>query len=418
MRHRTQRIVSLAIVVAALFASGAASADDTIEYATEHYSVETDITPRFARVVGDHMETIYREYERRFADYGEMQAKFNVKVFGTERAYLGEVPATVQGSTGVFVSRGNLLAAHADGRTAEEVLRTLYHEGFHQFMYYMISRDAPIWLNEGLAEYFSEATWNGKGFETGLVPSSRLHLVQEALRSGTYVRLRTLFALSSDEWLYNVRMDRRRASLYYSQSWAVVQFLIHADGGRYQPMLKAFMKAVSEGKDQEEAFAEVFGPNVEAFEKGWGMYMMSLRPSAKFVCRDNMEALMVLAQMTYSDLREFTSLSDLHYKLLRRGRYQWTLTKPSGESVSSRDRTAAEALFRCPFQNDAGDLGYTVVNDPRDGMPVLVCLHHPGFIIKAYFKSDGGDKPRVVIEEEVNETVREDFRRAIISARQ
>ena len=418
--HRPAARIALAVLAVVVLASGAArsASDEMIAYDTEHYSIQTDLTPRFATIVGNHMETIYREYERRFEGYGKMTVRFDVRVFRTRDGYAQVVPKQYVGSTGIYIERGSkrLLAAHADGRTAEEVLRTLYHEGFHQFMYHVISKRCPIWLNEGLAEYFSEATWNGEGFETGIVPSSRLYKVQEAVRNGAYIPLAVLFAMSSDEWARSAAMDARRADLQYSQVWSVAQFLLHADNGRYAHLIGKFLTELNETRDQVEAFTKVFGTDVGAFERAWALYTMNLKPSPKSVCRDNMQSLMLLAKLYYDRPAEFTSVGDLRKRVMGRRRYPWAITRPDGSKVSATDKDAVARLFHCPFDRTGHSASYVVARSPQTGEPVLVCMHHPGIIIKAYYQTDDRGQLQVVIEEEVHETVRQDLRQAIAAA--
>lgn len=407
----------LAILLAAAFVSPAGAAEPGMfRYESTHYTVETDTSPRFAEVVGRHMEAILRRYASQFGGYDRITEHFDVAVFRSEGGYLAQVPDTVRGSTGVFVSSQRLLAAHCQNRTPEEVLRTLYHEGFHEFMYYVVSQQCPMWLNEGLAEYFSEATWDGKEFATGQVPTMRLFTVQQALKNGTYIRLSDLFSMGAEQWLQNVRADARRASLHYSESWSVVQFLFHADGGRYAPMLHQFVQDIALGMTQEQAFQHCFNTDMHKFEAAWARYVMSLQPSPKFCCRDNMESALLLAKMAYGDPRKLEDLASLRTQVLYAPGVRWQITRPNGEKVSSDRGEQVAALFRCPFDEGGGRISYLLLKDQQTGRPVLICDHHPGFIIKAYFAySDPGDL-RPVVEEEVRETVTDDLRQAIVNA--
>lgn len=413
---RSLRAGLLVLTLVGLLASAAHGRPKTFKERTAHYLVKTDISPAFARIVASHMEEIFAEYSRRFKDYGRMKDRFNVAVFGTEQEYLKAVPPQVKGSTGVFVSYDFLLAAHHQDRTDEEVLRTLYHEGFHQFMYHVVSRDCPVWLNEGLAEYFSEATWNGQGFTTGQVPTMRLHTVQKAIAEGRYIPLRDLFAMDATRWLQNVRTDSHRADLHYSQAWSVAHFLIHAQGGRYAGMLDRFLREISEREDPEEAFRVSFETDAAAFERVWAQYVMSLRPSPKFRCRDNMEALMLLAKLIYRDRREFESVPDLRRGLLRRSRYRWEITRPTGERIASDQTEEVAKLFRCPYHQGDHGVSYVLVRHIGTSLPMLVCDHHPGVIIKAYYRQTPAGDLKVQVEEQVRETVSEDLRRAIMAA--
>ena len=293
---RVRTAVHLAVLLAAACSATASAANLPFTVQTPRYEVQTDVSPGFTQLVAAHMEQINAEYARRFPGFAQGSQRFRVLVFAGERGYRRAVPRAVWGSTGVFAAPEGFLAAHLEGRTVEEVLRTLYHEGFHQFVRTAVSRTFPTWLNEGLAEYFSEATWDGRGFTAGLVPTMRLHTVQEAIRHQEYVPLDRLFSLTADSWLQNVQTGGRRADIYYCEAWSVVQFLMHGEEGRHVRALDALLKAVAEGRPAEDARREVFGPDLRAVEDAWARYMMSLTPSPKFQCRDNMEIIMVLAR--------------------------------------------------------------------------------------------------------------------------
>ncbi|MHC4788010.1 MAG: DUF1570 domain-containing protein [Planctomycetota bacterium] len=395
----------------------AVGSGEEITHETAHYLIETDTTRAFARIVGAHMEAIYKEYSRRFEDYGKVRKRFRVVVRRTKAGYRDLVPARVAGSAGVFVADDELLAAHHEGRTQEEVLRTLYHEGFHQFMYVVVSKESPIWVNEGTAEYFQEATWNGSDFTTGQVPARRLRLLQKALRSGDYIPLPDLFNLTPGQWLQNVSRNSKSAAMHYSEAWSVVHFLVHANGGHYANWLDRYLREIADGEDGEEAFERAFGNDVAAFERAWGQYVLSLQPSPKFRCRANMEALLLLAKLIYDDPRKLEELGDLRRKVLHDRRRRWQLTSPTGETITSEEKDKAAALFRCPFHQGEHGISYVVVRSRRTGLPVLICDHHPGIIIKAYYERRQNGKMAPVVEEQVRETVPDYVRRALSAAR-
>ncbi|MFO8006299.1 MAG: DUF1570 domain-containing protein [Candidatus Brocadiia bacterium] len=391
----------------------AASLPHVVE--TPNYHVETDISEQFAEVIGRHMEEIHKEYIQRFRDYGQPEGRYNVLVFRRDADYRRHVPPAVYGSTGAFSSKDRLLAAHADGRTAEEVLRTLYHEGFHQFMFMSVSPDCPVWLNEGLAEYFAEATWDGERFRLGEVPTSRLRTVQKALRSGQYVRFEKLFSLDTAAWLQNVRTDNRRADVIYAQSWSIVHFLAHGEGGRYAGMLEELIRSLSEGDGQETALQKAFGPNVrmEAFERSWAQHVRSLRPSPKAVCRDRMETLMHLAKVFNRDLRQLTGVEKLRDQIMNSSRVRWELIRSDGRRLSSDQRARVAQQFVCPLARDSDAPSFVVITDPPTSLPVLICNHHPGVIIKAYYQRDAAGQVTVTVEEEVRQLASPELKQAI-----
>jgi len=378
--------------------------------------VQTDISAAYAQLVGKHMEAILQQYSSRFRDYGRVTARFNVIVYNHEADYLRAVPPQVRGSTGVFMAGRQLLAAHADKRTTEEVLRTLYHEGFHQFMYEVVSPSVPVWLNEGLAEYFSDATWNGQTFTLGQVSSVRLYVVQQAVLAGNYIPFRRFFRMTSENWLQDISVDRRRASIQYAQAWSIVHFLIHADGGRYAPMLNTLLRSIREGRLPERVMEDIFGDDYGQFERAWARYVMALQASPKYICRDNMESLLLLAKFIYPDPRSLKSVEQLRHDVLYRTRARWQITHPTGKLISSDQADQVLALFRCPLDRSDAETSYQVIRNVRTGLPVLVCRHHPGVVTLAYYEPEPNGELSIRVEEQVWETLTPDLRQAILAA--
>jgi len=386
-----------------LFSIGSATA---VTIRTPHYNVTTELGGDFARVVADHLEHIFQEYSRRLPQFNtQTSERFNVHVYATKNGYERAMPATLTGSTGAFVAHLRLMATYKGDRPREEVLRTLYHEGFHQFMYNCISTKCPLWLNEGLAEYFAEATWNGRGFETGQVPPERLKIIQDAITQRDYMPFSGLFALKQRSWLRTVHLNRSRASLQYCQAWSAVHFLIHGDQRRHFSKLVGYLKSINSGVDSEVAFNTHFGDDMTGFDRAWRDYVMNLRPDAKHKCKRNMRLLLHLAQHAYDTPREFQSLSHFKNMLLRDRRVQWSITSSYGESFSSSDRSRATELFRCPFDPANRDSSYVLMRDNRTGLPTLFCVHHPGIIIKGYYRRGPAGEYKVEVEEQVTSTL-------------
>ena len=49
-------------------------------------------------------------------------------------------------------------------------------------MHAFIGGDIPIWVNEGLAEFFAQGLYTGDGFVTGVIPPSRLDRLKSFIR--------------------------------------------------------------------------------------------------------------------------------------------------------------------------------------------------------------------------------------------
>ncbi len=266
----------LFVCTVGLYAGGGAPHTKT----TQHYVIKTDISEDFARIAARHMDLMYGEYERRFSSFDLAQAnRATIKVFRRRRRYDSAVPEPLRGTLGCFSYGENLLMSFKGDRTREDVLRTLSHEGFHQFLYDRIGGNMPVWLNEGFAEYFAEAERNGDGFKTGQIPVERLRAVQSAVRSDTFIPLDMLFPMRRSKWVANVRNDARMTGLQYDQAWSVIHFLMHAGEGRFRDRLYGYLRSHADGQSPGMAFKENFGTNIRAMERAWREYIINLRPT-------------------------------------------------------------------------------------------------------------------------------------------
>jgi tetratricopeptide (TPR) repeat protein len=120
-----------------------------------------------------------------------------------------------QSSGGSMILNGEYAGFGAD--------RTPLHELVH---YLMQSGDAkaPLWLEEGLAEYFSNAT-----FERGRITAGNplpAHL--DALHRRARMPLTQLFAVARESDAYNVPAGQ---AVFYAESWAAVDWLARSAAG-------------------------------------------------------------------------------------------------------------------------------------------------------------------------------------------
>jgi len=417
VREKTQPgLLALACIVLAgeiLAAAACWGEQPAFTVRTDHYVVRTDINETFTTLVSRHMEAILAEYERRLSSIGgEVNKRFEVTVYGNRQDYDGAVPPGAAGSQGAFVPQLKLLVAYLGDRTKEDVLRTLYHEGFHQFLWESGVNDAPIWLNEGLAEYFSEATWNGLSFTTGQLPEVRLRIVQEASRNGTLIPLDMLFSMGSGDWIRHVHLDHSRASVQYNQAWSIVYFLIHVQGGKHQRALSDYLKSSQAALEPVATFEKIFRTTLPSFARAWQSYVMQLRPDAKSRCRRNMELIMALALATSGDPRHFQSLEELRGNLVSRlGSGRVTITR--GREKAHLAKEDVLALFKCPEDKTQARISYVLLRRKETGLPVLLCPHHGGIIIGAYYRASPPDGYTVRVEEHVRQTLPADLLKAL-----
>ena len=238
---------------------------------TPYYVLHTDLTDEEGRETDLRMTRMFEEYLRVCAGFaGKVDKKFDFYLFRTEadyRAYGGPPK-----SAGVFISGPDgkrLMAWVGPTRANNDTWDTIQHEGFHQFIDASMKAELPIWVNEGLAEYFGQGIWTGDGFVTGLIPSARLAAVRRGIQ-GNFKPFRQIMAMNSQTWNDDLNPNN------YEEAWAMIHFLAHADGGRFVAPFGAFMNQVSRGTEGQRAWENVFGRDIDGFQRQFAQWWMSL----------------------------------------------------------------------------------------------------------------------------------------------
>lgn len=106
--------------------------------------------------------------------------------------------------------------------TTKDSLLVLYHEAFHQYIYYAVGEVAPHdWFNEGNGDFFSGAVVSSGGKVTRIRPSSwRIHRAKDQMELGKgRVSLENL--LTADRRRYY----GPRIGDYYAAGWSFVYFM-------------------------------------------------------------------------------------------------------------------------------------------------------------------------------------------------
>jgi tetratricopeptide (TPR) repeat protein len=157
-----------------------------------------------------------------------------------------------------------VLPLESRGRDVTDVI---YHEYFHYVMSKNL-RNAPLWLNEGLAEYYSTFDINDDGTKVRLGnPIARRVL---DLRKQSFIPLEKLFAVNHKSPEYN---GNSKTGVFYAESWALVHYLIQANNGQRQTQFNTFIGLLSTGSPAKEAFQQVFQTDYNQIEKELRSYI-------------------------------------------------------------------------------------------------------------------------------------------------
>jgi hypothetical protein len=223
-------------------------------------------TPNFI-VIGDASERDLRHIAMRFEGFRETLGRVLgagatatavptvVVVFPHDRAFTPYKPV-YQGKPvavgGVFYSGRDLnyITLLNDDRAG--ALEVVFHEYAH-LVVSNVSMNLPVWLNEGLAEYYSTYEHRRDGREALIGKPIDAHL--QLLSGKRLLPLDELISVTRQSPLYN---EGERRSLFYAQSWALTHMLILGEPSRLQE-LSAFVGAVQGGMPEEAAWRQAFG---------------------------------------------------------------------------------------------------------------------------------------------------------------
>jgi tetratricopeptide (TPR) repeat protein len=148
--------------------------------------------------------------------------------------------------------------------TDKDQFSTAFHEYVHLHVRDNIP-DAPLWLNEGLAELYGSFQFSGNDALLGAPIGYYLRL----LRSQELLPLKTLFSIDTRSAHYN---EQEKTGLFYGQSWALVHYLMFGERGR-QEQFRRFIDQVSRGDNAAKAIQDSYGISLEMLEQELNTYV-------------------------------------------------------------------------------------------------------------------------------------------------
>jgi len=254
-------------------------------YRSKHYRIFTNLSQRETVPFGRHMDALFEQYDKRFRGLGAKQIeRMPLYLFKTEQQYNRflqerDIDATHSGGMFFVTHQVRGLATWAESRSRRKTFEVLQHEGFHQFAWHAIGPNLPVWLNEGLAQYFEHAVLDEDGrMSLGLTSRARIERVQAAIKRGDAVPIIALMRVTGKQWANLLRDHPDRANLLYAQSWSLAYFLIHANNGEHKPKLMDYLKRLANGDRPDDALLMAFGKDgLKPLADQWRTFALNQR---------------------------------------------------------------------------------------------------------------------------------------------
>ena len=238
MRHLPQYAVAswwhtVAVSVIAFGLASSADAEWKVRKWVGGVEVRSEIAfdPRLAAAI-DELDPLRRSIEDMFG-LTMSDHPIELNIFATRRSYAEHVELRVPGGASrpalfmTGIDRDRVYVAYS--RTVEEDIR---HECTHAFLHSRLQY-VPLWLDEGLAEYFE-------------VPAARRlagHKHLKALKPRSYLLWRP-----NIERLEAISELRDMQEAEYRESWAWAHLMVHGPESA-RDVLREYLTAIAEGGD-------------------------------------------------------------------------------------------------------------------------------------------------------------------------
>ncbi|MBN2714004.1 MAG: hypothetical protein JXR97_16415 [Planctomycetes bacterium] len=205
-----------------------------------HYTVVTNTTYNAGKFISDVMEMLFLRYKDIFGAQFARIPRMTVNAYSSRQEYdeIANKYGFQSGVTGGFYTTHGNGAIHIPyvNINGQHPVKTLFHEGTHQFVHDVIDYkvpfqlksivpaelhvlpSVPIWLNEGLATYMETADYDGETIEIGKVNPGRLYQLQLMIKRKVMPPLREVLSR---------RFGQPFSAEHYAVAWGLVYSMRH-----------------------------------------------------------------------------------------------------------------------------------------------------------------------------------------------
>ncbi|HEX8843039.1 MAG TPA: tetratricopeptide repeat protein [Pyrinomonadaceae bacterium] len=307
-----KRFVVLAAAVFFLLPAAPARALDRVEQWTsvqsKNFLLVGNAGEREIRKVAARLEQFREAFMHLLpVEHFDSTVPMTVMVFRTDDAYRPFEPlyqGRPAGVAGFFLSSQEVdyITLSVDSKH----VRSPYALAFHEYVHLLVRnsfRNAPVWFNEGLAEYYSTfEIADGKRVTLGKPIQSRVRI----LRQRELLPLETLFKVDGASEHYN---EQAKREIFYAESWALVHYLL---SGPRRVQLSNYLDLLGKGSSIEDAFRQAFQTSFAEMENELRQYIRLNRYGQQTITFDKrleFDELMRSSQLTEAEAQFY--LGDL-----------------------------------------------------------------------------------------------------------
>lgn len=178
------------------------------------------------------IQHIYQRYRKDFGLDLHGTAEVNLYLFTRQadfqRWMIERIGSSNPNYAGVFIPASNEVAVWRWNEDDEQVAQTILHESSHVLLH-QLSPASPVWLHEGLAQYFQTLKVNDAGRVVVTALPAAEERIQHWIDNQQLVTMRQYLSLDDRAWR---KMAHELNAIPYTVAWGTTAFLMSKPVGR------------------------------------------------------------------------------------------------------------------------------------------------------------------------------------------
>jgi len=266
-----KRILLFLLLFTAALALARDKPETWIEVRSQHFVVATNSSEKQGRRIADQFERMRSVFHLRFPNLQiDPPSPVIVLAVNNEKDFRALEPAS-------YLAKGQLKLGGLFLRAPDKnyVLMRLDAEGdhpyaviYHEYTHMLLGKSAewlPLWLNEGLAEFYQNSDIREKEVVLGQPSAENLAI----LREHKLLPLATLLAVDQKSPYYH---EENKGSIFYAESWVLTHYLQIKDSQEKTHRLTDYAELLAKNLDPVEAAKGTLG-DLQQLEVALGRYV-------------------------------------------------------------------------------------------------------------------------------------------------
>jgi len=229
---------------------------------TPSFTFFSDAPPEVTRRYAGELETFRRFVAQTLGD-GAVASPLATEVylFASRESFSGFSLGELNVGWFAGTRQANVIALDTSSAAGTEV-------AYHEYVHFVVENSTPavpLWLNEGLAEFYSTFRTRSEELEVGRPLDRHVNF----LRRNRLISFDDLFAIERDSPEYT---EQRRRGAYYAQSWAFVHYLLVGQK-EFHVEVDDFLGRLRDGQEADSAFREAFGTSTVGLRRDLEHYI-------------------------------------------------------------------------------------------------------------------------------------------------